>query len=446
MFWRLQGIKFLRMANESEFILPYEAFSSFQKKAKEEMTIALIRGEDVCYPFKAPISDDFEETYFYLKKILLSLLWIVGGYRFLFSCDWYFFSSFKERIQKDEEVSASFEAIEAIYGESVSFAWVEKIPLKKEKKAKRSLSASGCRIGLDLGGSDIKTMAIQDGKVVYSSEIVWRPKEANNPSYHESRIHSALLEASSCLEHVDAVGISTSGVVDDELVIYPSLFASCSEKDKKEGARVLLKDLCASLFPEASFTLINDGDASALGASFLCKKDSVLGLSLGTSLAGGYVKEGFLYPYLNELSKVSVDFNPRGKKHYRLGIAGSSSEYLSQKGIVLLVEEQGVKLVGGLPEKLLAIQKLAEDGNEPVLRGYQELGKRLGSSVLYFSLFLDFSSVFLLGRVLSGKGGEILLETANDYLASKGSEVILFSSDERFKRLGQAYVAACLEK
>ncbi len=434
------------MANESEFILPYEAFSSFRKRAKEEITIALIRGEDVCFPFKVPVTDDFEESYFYLKKVFLSLLWIIGGYRFLFHCDQYFYSRFKERIQKDEEVSASFKAIEAVYGEPVSFALTEEIPLTKEKKTKHSLSAFGCRVGLDLGGSDIKTMAVKDGEIVYSSEIPWSPKEAKDPSYHESRIRSALLEASSHLERVDAVGVSTSGIVADELVIYPSLFASCSEKDKKEGVRVLLKDLCCKLFPDASFALINDGDASALGASFLYEKDSVLGLALGTSLAGGYVKDGFLYPYLNELSKVSVNFSPSGKRHYRLGILGSSSEYLSQKGIVSLVEDRGVKLVGSLPEKLLAIQKLAEDENKAVLQCYQELGRRLGSSVLYFSLFLDFSSVFLLGRVLSGKGGEALVESAKDYLASKGSGLVLFSADERFKRLGQAYVAACLEK
>ena len=433
------------MASSDEFILPYEAISSFQKRAKEEAEIALVRGEDVCFPFKAFISDDFEESYFFLKKVLLTVLWTIGGSRFLFRCDPFFFSLFQQRAYQDEELLASFRAIEEIYGEGVSFSLTEELPPRKERKAKRSLSTSGCRVGLDLGGSDIKAMALQDGKVVYSSETLWSPKSAKEVSYHRDHIRSALLGASSCLGRVDAIGVSTSGVIKDGLLVYPSLFASCDEKEKKE-IPALLRDLCASFYPGASFALINDGDASALGASALYKKDSVLGLSLGTSLAGGYVKEGFLYPYLNELSKVPVDFGPYAQRHYQLGIRGSASEYLSQKGIVSSIEEKGIVLQGSLPEKLLAIQKLAEEGNKAVLQGYRELGKRLGSSVLYLSLFLDFSNVFLLGRVMSGKGGEALLSSARQYLSSKGSGLTLFSADEKFKRLGQAYVSACLEK
>lgn len=434
------------MGNENEFTLPYESFSSFQAEANQEIEIVLSRGKGLVYPFSLRINDDFEESYFHLKKVLFALLWTIGGSRFLFHCDSSFYSRFVGKIQKDEEVHASFKAIEKIYGEPVSFFLTEEIPFKTIKTAKRTLLPSGCRVGLDLGGSDIKVMALQDGKVLYSSEILWSPKTARDPSYHDSFIRSALKEAASYLPRVDAVGVSTSGVVEEEDLIYPSLFTSCSEKDKKEGIRVLLKEISHELFPNATFSLINDGDASALGASFLYEKDSVLGLSLGTSLAGGYVKNGFLYPYLNELSKVPVNFSSFAKRHYQLGIKGSASEYLSQKGIIALTEESGVELKGTLPEKLLMVQVLAEQGNDEVLQAYRTFGKRLGSCVLYFSLFLDFSCVFLLGRVLSGKGGETLLESANEYLASKGSELTLFSADERFKRLGQAYVAACLEK
>lgn len=434
------------MSETSEFILPYESFASFQKVAEKPITITLIRGHDVSFPFSFRISDDFEEAYIYAKKILLSLLWSIGGCRFLFCCDPSFFSRFKQRIEDDEEAKPSFEAIEGIYGEEVSLSLAGKAPAKKEKKKKRFLSSFGSRVGLDLGGTDIKAMALLDGEVVHSSEIPWAPKQAQEHSYHEAYIRSALLEASSYLERVDSVGISTSGVVGEGTLIYPSLFASCGEKDKKERIPSLLKELSLSLFPAASFNLINDGDASAIGASLLYGEKSVLGLSLGTSLAGGYIQDGFLPPYLNELSKVPVNFSPSAGKHYQLGIRGSSSEYLSQKGIVTLAGMNAAQFGGSLPESLSFIQRLAEKEDKAVLRAYREFGKRLGSSVLYFSLFFDFSSVFLLGRVLSGKGGEALLESARGYLKSKGRDLKLFSADEKFKRLGQAYVAACLEK
>ena len=45
---------------------------------------------------------------------------------------------------------------------------------------------------------------------------------------------------------------------------------------------------------------------------------------------------------------------------------------------------------------------------------------------------------------MSGKGGEILLQTASDYLKKKKMQIDLFSADEDFKRLGQSYIAASL--
>lgn len=72
------------------------------------------------------------------------------------------------------------------------------------------------------------------------------------------------------------------------------------------------------------------------------------------------------------------------------------------------------------------------------------MGIYLGSDIRYLSLFYNVESVFLLGRVMSGKGGEILLQTASDYLKKKKMQIDLFSADENFKRLGQSYIAASL--
>ncbi len=50
----------------------------------------------------------------------------------------------------------------------------------------------GCRIGFDLGASDLKVSAVIDGEPIWSDEIVWEPVEQRDPAYHYQRITRAL--------------------------------------------------------------------------------------------------------------------------------------------------------------------------------------------------------------------------------------------------------------
>ncbi len=429
------------MCKEDPFLSPLE---SPLCSGKGSIGIALSRKDGLCFPFASPLSENFEETYSLLKRSLLSLLWMVGGKKIALSCPKELYARLLKRISVDAELTSSFEAMEEIYGGKVAFSRVDELPRRKTEGRSCSFSSSGCRIGLDLGGSDIKAVALKDGEVVYSAEKLWDPRNEKDPSYHEDAIASCLKEASSYLPKVDFVGVSTSGIVERGEILFPSLFASCSEEDKKGRVRTLFNRLIPSLLPGAPFQLINDGDASALGGAILYRRDSLLGLSLGTSLAAGYVKEGRLYPYLNELSKVSVNLSPMARPHYKYLIKGSASEYLSQKGLLCLAESMGIELEGSLPERLSSLQKLADSKDIGVLRAYEEFGRRLADGVIYFSAFLDFSNVFLLGRVMSGKGGEAILKSASSRMEEKGKNIAFFTADERFKRLGQAYVASLL--
>lgn len=40
----------------------------------------------------------------------------------------------------------------------------------------------GCRLGFDLGASDFKVAALQDGRVVFSQEIPWNPQQQADPN------------------------------------------------------------------------------------------------------------------------------------------------------------------------------------------------------------------------------------------------------------------------
>ena len=434
------------MGKEDSFISPLEALLAFQEKGGPLLGIALSRGEELTFPFSLPISEDFEETYRSAKQALLTLFWMVGGTEVAFSCPKDLYVPLVQRMGKDDELRSTFVEMRNIYGKVVSFSLWDELPQGRARVYECAFSTSGCRIGLDLGGSDIKTIALKEGEVVYSAETPWDPRQAKDPSYHEAIITECLKKAASSLPRVDALGVSTSGIVEGNEILHPSLFASCLEETQKERVRLLFKRLIPSLFPSAPFLVVNDGDASALGGAFLYHKNSVLGLSLGTSLAAGYAEGSCLYPYLNELSKVRVNLSPEARSHYKYGIRGSASEYLSQKGLIALAESKGIVLEGSLPEKLLSLQKLAESKDNGVLRVYHEFGKRLGESVLYFNRFFSFANVFLLGRVMSGVGGEKILESASSVVDAHKGGIAFFTADERFKRLGQAYVAASLLK
>ena len=79
---------------------------------------------------------------------------------------------------------------------------------------------------------------------------------------------------------------------------------------------------------------------------------------------------------------------------------------------------------------------------------YRTIGVCFGYAVAHYSEFYDISNLLILGRVSSGEGGEIIIEEAKKVLDAEFPELakkINFRvPDEKFKRHGQAVVAASL--
>ena len=72
------------------------------------------------------------------------------------------------------------------------------------------------------------------------------------------------------------------------------------------------------------------------------------------------------------------------------------------------------------------------------------------ASAAYNCEFYDIREVLIMGRVTSGKGGEILLARAKEVLATEFPElnekVNLNIPDEKARRVGQSVAAASLPK
>ena len=78
---------------------------------------------------------------------------------------------------------------------------------------------------------------------------------------------------------------------------------------------------------------------------------------------------------------------------------------------------------------------------------YECIGIYLGYTLAYYSEFYDIKHALLLGRVTSGKGGDIILNFANKVLNEEFenySSINLSMPDESNKRVGQSIAAASL--
>jgi len=93
------------------------------------------------------------------------------------------------------------------------------------------------------------------------------------------------------------------------------------------------------------------------------------------------------------------------------------------------------------------VQTLLSEGHDNAAAIFRSIGVYLGhTAALYNALYDGASNVLLLGRVMSGKGGDIIIETANAVLKDEYPDISvdLLLPDENFRRLGQSFVAASL--
>jgi predicted NBD/HSP70 family sugar kinase len=311
----------------------------------------------------------------------------------------------------------------------------------------------GCRIGFDLGGSDRKVAALIDGEVVFSEETPWDPYFQQDPAYHEEGIRDSLRRAAARLPRVDAIGGSAAGVYVNNEPRAGSLFRGVSDEVFAGRIRPIFKRIAAEW--NVPLEVANDGDVTALAAARMIgdkASGGVLGLSLGTSLAGGYVAPGGgLMPWLNELAFVPVDYRRQGAHLDEWsGDSGTGARYHSQQALGQLLDRPEIPVSLPLPEKLAALQEATERGQPWTLPVYESLGAYLGYSLAHFAEFYQFEHVLVLGRVSSGPGGDTMLGKAREVLRDEAPElhekISFVAADEKFKRHGQAIAAASLPR
>jgi predicted NBD/HSP70 family sugar kinase len=324
------------------------------------------------------------------------------------------------------------------------------LPAERGGTAALGRHLEGCRIGFDLGGSDRKVAAVVDGKVVFSDETVWDPYFQPDPTYHFEGIMDSLKKAAAHLPRVDAIGGSAAGIYLNNRVKVASLFRGVPAEVFSRRVRDLFLEV-KQAWKNLPFEVINDGEVTALAGSMSLNRSRILGISLGTSTAGGYVNaEGNITSWINELAFIPVDYNPQAPVDEWSGEYGCNVQYLSQQAVGRLLVPAGIEVDAGmpLPEKLKHVQALMSQGDDRARKIYETIGTYLGYAVAHLADFYDLENVLILGRVTSGLGGDVIISGAKEVLKVEFPElagrIAFHIPDEKEKRHGQAVAAASL--
>jgi len=342
------------------------------------------------------------------------------------------------------------------------------LPAAEDKPVVCGTVANGCRLAFDLGKSDIKTVAVKDGEVLYSQETEW-DVTAKDPQYHYDAIMAAMKLAKEKLPKVDAIGGSATGTISDANdATWCDIFPNVPPKVYKEKVVDIFKRMAADLAgPECPLKVINDGEVTALAAFAKIKAGNILGVSMGSSEGAGYANgDGHLTGWINELCYVRLDLNPKAPTDpWSKGAhTGLSHMYLGQRGATKLAVKAGVELPANLKyphpdmctithenhaNALKLIQKAMTDPEkEPEVRKiYETCGVYLGYGLAQYCEFYKIDHVMILGRVSKGAGGDIMLDTAKKVLQEEFPDLAgmqFHTADDHFKGVGQCIAAAAL--
>ena len=307
---------------------------------------------------------------------------------------------------------------------------------------------NGCRIGFDLGASDRKVSAVVDEKVVFSEEVVWEPRKHTDPDYHYREIVSALKRAAREISRVDAIGGSSAGIYIDNRPMVASLFRSVPKERFGEVRNLFLRIREEFGVP---LEVINDGDVTALAGSMSIGENGILGIALGSSEAAGYIDlEGRITGWLNELAFAPIDYSPNAPVEEWSGDRGCGSSYLSQAYVFRMAPKVGIEIPADITDadKLKFVQEKLETGHAGAVKIWQSMGISLGYALAHYADFYDIRHVLILGRCTSGRGGDLLLTSAQNVFKTEFpnlyKKIVLHLPDENVRRIGQSVAAASL--
>ena len=439
-----------------EGFIPFGVWSeAYLKGAAQPLAIAVERDKGHISVRETKIygtPDMAEADYRYVERFVKFLLWSIGGFRvYICGC-----SEIAQRLKAaytaDGERQFDFTFVGQLYERDLEILDLpyDKCPAANEEALPIGGHMEGCRIGFDAGGSDRKVSAVIDGEPVYSEEVVWFPKLNEDPTYQYNEILAAFRTAASKMPRVDAIGVSSAGVFIGNAPMISSIFYKVP-RSEWDYVKTVFDRAAAEIGPNVPILVANDGDVSALAGAMGLGKGNIMGMAMGTSEAVGYVDaDKNVRGWISELAFAPVDLNEDAMQDEWSTDFGVGCKYFSQDAVIKLAPRAGIELDPELSpaEKLKVVQKLMLSDDPRAAQVYHDIGVYLAYTVVLYSHFYDIEYLMLMGRVMSGKGGDIILDTCNAILREEypalAEHCNVMLPDENTRRVGQSVAAASL--
>jgi len=435
--------------------IPFGVWSeAYLKGATQPIAIAVEKNEGYVSVHHTRIygtAEMAEADYRYVERYVKFLLWSIGGFKvFVCGC-----SDLTRRLQNDYTFSGArafdCDFFQKLYEQPLEIIDLplDACPAANETPKPIGGHLDGCRIGFDAGGSDRKVSAVIDGEVVYSEEVVWHPKKNPDPTYQYEGILDSFRTAASKMPRVDAIGVSSAGVFIGNAPMISSIFY-CVPRERWGEVKTVF-DRAAAAIGDVPIVVANDGDVSALAGAMGMNRGKLMGLAMGTSEAVGYVdQDKNVLGWISELAFAPVDLNENAMVDEWSTDIGVGCKYFSQDAVNKLAPRAGIELDENLTpaEKLKVVQALMAEDDARAKKVFTDIGKYLAYTVVMYDHFYDLEHLMLLGRVMSGKGGDTILQTCQAVLADEfpelGRKVEVMLPDEKTRRVGQSVAAASL--
>ena len=392
-----------------------------------------------------------QADYRYVERMVKFLLWSIGGFRVYICGAEEIGEKLKADYSENGERAFDYDFFRKLYERELEVLVLplESCPAANESAQPLGGHLDGCRIGFDAGGSDRKVSAVIDGECVYSEEVVWFPKLNPDPNYQYTEILTAFKTAASKMPRVDAIGVSSAGVFVGNAPMISSIFYKVP-RDRWDEVKTCF-DRAAAEIGDVPIVVANDGDVSALAGAMGLGKGNIMGMAMGTSEAVGYVdKDMNVLGWISELAFAPVDLNEKAMVDEWSTDIGVGCKYFSQDAVIKLAPRIGIELDESLSpaEKLKVVQKLMEADDPRAKKVFESIGAYLAYTVVLYSQFYDLRHLMMLGRVMSGKGGDTIMSVCQKILAEEfpalNEKVEVIVPDEKTRRVGQSVAAASL--
>ena len=428
---------------------------SYLQGAKMPISIAVERQEgqiSVRHTFIHGTEEMKDADYRYVERYVKFLLWSIGGFKvYVCGC-----SDIAKKLQEayslKGERAFDYDFFQKLYEKELVIIDLplQDCPAPNDSPKPLGGHIDGCRIGFDAGGSDRKVSAVIDGKCVYSEEVVWHPKKNPDPTYQYEGILDSFRTAASKMPRVDGIGVSSAGVFVGNAPMISSIFY-CVPRERWDEVKTVFDRAAAAIGENIPIVVANDGDVSALAGAMGMNCGNIMGLAMGTSEAVGYVDaDKNVLGWISELAFAPVDLSEEAMQDEWSTDFGVGCKYFSQDAVIKLAPRAGIELDAELTpaEKLKVVQKLMEADDARAQAVFKDIGAYLAYTVVLYSKFYDIHHLMLLGRVMSGKGGDTILATCQQVLQDEfpalAEKVQVMLPDENTRRVGQSAAAASL--